>query len=71
MLRANCFACHAGNGDAVDALDLSTFERVHAERLAIEGKVRARAMPPAGRQPLTDSERETVLSWLGCQAPEN
>jgi uncharacterized membrane protein len=71
VLREKCFACHAGNGDAVDELDLSKFETVHAGRVALEGKVRARAMPPAGRPGLTDSERQTLLSWLGCQAPAN
>ena len=71
VLRGKCFACHAGNGDAVDEIDLSKFETVHAGRVALEGKVRARAMPPAGRPELTDSERQMLLSWLACQAPEN
>ena len=71
VLRNKCFACHAGNGGAVEDLDLSTFEKVHGGRVVIEGKLRARAMPPAGRPQLTDPERRTILSWLGCNAPEN
>jgi uncharacterized membrane protein len=71
VLRERCFACHAGNGEEVDDHDFSTFEKVHAQRGDIEGKVRARAMPPAGRQQLTEPERRTLLSWLDCRAPEN
>jgi len=71
VLHRKCFACHAGNGAEVDDHDFSSFAKVRAERVAIEGKVRARAMPPAGRQQLTDPERQTLLSWLSCQAPEN
>ena len=58
-------------GDEVDDHDFSTFEKVHAQRADIEGKVRARAMPPAGRPQLTETERRTLLAWIGCRAPEN
>jgi uncharacterized membrane protein len=71
VLREKCFACHAGNGDEVDDHDFSTFEKVHAQRDDIEGKVRARAMPPSGRPQLTEPERRTLLAWLGCKAPGN
>ncbi len=71
VLRERCFACHAGNGDEVEDHDFSTFEKVHAQRADIEGKVRARAMPPAGRPQLTERERRTLLAWIGCRAPEN
>jgi uncharacterized membrane protein len=71
VLREKCFACHAGNGEAVDDHDFSTFEKVHAQRSDIEGKVRARAMPPTGRRQLTEPERRTLLAWLGCRAPES
>jgi len=71
VIREKCFACHAGNGEAAEDHDFSSFEKVHRERVAIEGKVRARAMPPVGRQQLSDPERRTLLSWLSCQAPEN
>ncbi len=71
VLREKCFACHAAGGSAVDELDLSAFGKVHDARVVLEGKVRARAMPPVGRPQLTDAERRTILSWLVCQAPEN
>ena len=59
------------SGDEVEDHDFSTFEKVHAQRADIEGKVRARAMPPAGRPQLTQPERRTLLAWIGCRAPEN
>ena len=71
VLRERCFACHAGSGDEVEDHDFSTFEKVYAQRADIEGKVRARAMPPAGRPQLTETERRTLLAWIGCRAPEN
>ncbi len=70
-LRQKCFACHAGSGDEVEDHDFSTFEKVHAQRTVIEGKVRARAMPPVGLPQLTDRERGQFLDWLACQAPNN
>ena len=71
VLREKCFSCHAGSGDEAEDYDLSAFKNVHAQRLAIFGKVRARAMPPAGQEPLTDTERRKLLAWLSCQAPDN
>jgi len=71
VLRQKCFACHAGDGDEVEDHDFSSFAKVRAQRASIEGKVRARAMPPSGRQQLTDPERQTLLWWLSCHAPEN
>jgi len=70
-LRLKCFACHAGSGDEVEDHDFSTFEKVHAQRTSIEGKVRARAMPPVGRPQLTETERSQLLDWLSCEAPNN
>jgi uncharacterized membrane protein len=70
-LQAKCLSCHAGNGEAAEEHDFSTFEKVHAARQGIQRKVLARAMPPAVAPGLRESERDVLLAWLACQAPNN
>jgi len=70
-LQQRCFTCHAGSGEEVEDHDFSTFEKVRAQRTAIEGKVRARAMPPVGRPQLSERERKEILAWVSCGAPDN
>ena len=77
LLQERCVACHGGD-DAEAELDLrSLASLVRGSRtgpVVIEGaaeksilirKVTSHAMPPAGEgQPLTDSEIQTIRSWI-------
>jgi mono/diheme cytochrome c family protein len=71
IVREKCFSCHAGTGEAAEDHDFSTLEKVHTARRGIEGKVFARAMPPQGAPALTEQQRDVLLAWLACQAPNN
>lgn len=66
VLERRCLSCHAGDGLAAEEHDFSRVDVLRAQRGRVADAVAARAMPPAGRAPLTDAEAETLARWASC-----
>ncbi len=74
ILAERCVLCHESGGLEVAPFDLGTYTEVFTERSAVLDQVYSCAMPlvdSKGAQPLSESERTTLLAWLVCGAPQN
>jgi hypothetical protein len=70
ILSDHCTSCHGPGGTASNEL-LGSYAEVHATRGSVLDQVYACRMPPAGSTPLTLTQREALLAWLVCGAPDN
>jgi hypothetical protein len=70
ILSAACIHCHSPTG--IGGYSETTYADVYQQRSAILDQVYSCLMPPASRYGgLTIGQRETLLAWLVCGAPEN
>jgi hypothetical protein len=75
IFRKNCAECHGQGGDEQGAFDSTSYEGAFAGRSEI-GQVMVNCfMPPATPSSpaavLSATQRQTVLSWVACNAPDN
>ena len=70
ILNQACVTCHY-TGTTIAKNDFSTYDKVHQDLGAALNQVYACAMPPATSTPLTADQRQTLLEWLVCGAPNN
>jgi hypothetical protein len=70
IFASRCTRCH-GPGGVESSRDFTTYANVYAQRSAILDQVYACSMPPAGETPPTTDERNQLLAWLVCSAPDN
>jgi cytochrome c peroxidase len=70
MLQGRCLRCHQASAPAERWL---LDDRAHVVALAasVAGQVRGCQMPPPESPPLADAERQRLLSWIACGAPDN
>ena len=69
LLSERCSPCHAADG--VEAVRILTdYRHVFGQRTGIGTQLVACAMPPVGAPPLSSSERQQILDWLTCRAPQ-
>ena len=71
LVKERCFPCHDTGGAAGPKFDYSTYAGVYQNRVNILNRVYACTMPPADAGQPTKTERETLLGWLVCKAPDN
>lgn len=71
IVTSRCYPCHAPGGIAAAKHELSSYDRVFAQRSAVLNQVYACAMPPKDAPALTPVERQKLLGWLVCKAPNN
>lgn len=65
VFQARCNSCHSAGGSAPDRL-FDTYDHIAAQKEAALHQIYSCKMPTPGYAPLTDAERQTVLSWLVC-----
>jgi hypothetical protein len=65
-----CVPCH-GPGGPESTRDLSTYQAVFDQRVDVLGQIYGCRMPPHGAAPLEPDERQALLGWLVCGAPDN
>jgi hypothetical protein len=65
LLKRRCFACHAGDGMAVEDHDFSKPSVVHAQKSRIGTQVGACAMPPR-QVPLAPADAQLLMAWATC-----
>ena len=70
ILAAACTRCHAPGG-AAEGDDLTTAAGVHRKGSTVLTQVQSCLMPPAAAErPLTAAERDTLVRWFACGAPD-
>ena len=69
ILSESCTYCHSPTG--IGGYSETTYAEVYQQRSAILDQVYSCLMPPASYGPLTAGQRETLLAWLVCDAPDN
>lgn len=69
LISSKCMPCHAPGGEGGRELD--TYATVSGVKSTVLTQVYGCRMPPAGATPLTEAEREELLGWLVCGAPNN
>jgi hypothetical protein len=69
LLAGRCVSCHAPGGPSVHYLQ--TYAEVSALAGPVLDQVYACKMPPEGSPPFTEAEREQLLGWLVCGAPDD
>jgi len=70
LISAHCLTCHSPGGQEA-SFPFVTYQQVFAERSPMLNQVYACHMPPAGEPQLSAQERQELLSWLVCGAPNN
>jgi uncharacterized membrane protein len=70
LVSARCVGCHYA-GNRVSRVVLETRAEIADNRTLALTQVFRCQMPPAEATDLTDVERETLLQWLVCGAPDN
>jgi hypothetical protein len=71
IIASRCYGCHGDGGIEQPVFDYSTYQGVYKNRSPILDDVYACRMPLPDASPPTTAERETLLAWLVCGAPNN
>lgn len=70
IIHERCGGCHTAGGiEASRSFD--TYEQVQPQRLGMLGQLHSCLMPPYGYPQPTAAERQAVLGWIKCDAPNN
>jgi hypothetical protein len=69
ILQDNCVTCHSPKGGY--GYNLVTYEEVHDQAGAMITWISDCTMPPSTYPPLETTQRQTLLDWLACGAPNN
>jgi hypothetical protein len=70
LFVATCQNCHAPGGQQA-MLPFTTYDEIVGSDLRIIPQVAACRMPLPPVAPLTDAQRQTILEWFGCGAPND
>jgi cbb3-type cytochrome c oxidase subunit III len=71
IVAERCNACHGVGGVEQAAFDFSTYEGVRKAFGSVLNNVYGCLMPPPDAGALTPEERQALLAWLVCSAPNN
>jgi len=71
LVGRRCTPCHFPGGQAFPAQNFTTYDEVYKRRSAMLNQVYGCVMPPVDAGQLTDAERQALLGWLVCHAPNN
>jgi mono/diheme cytochrome c family protein len=69
IFAVSCVDCHSSDGGP-NFSPLGTYPQVVAQRQAVLTQVLTCLMPIAPVPPLTEAQRQTILSWLVCGVPQ-
>ena len=70
LVDERCGGCHyRGNRNSKQVLE--TYDYLHSSVSVIEKEVYGCQMPPQGEPVLSEAERQRLLQWLVCGAPDN
>jgi hypothetical protein len=69
LIQADCYPCHGPGGSESNKTPLSSYSQVFGLRGSVLTQIYQCKMPPTGA--LGDPDRQTILEWLECNAPNN
>jgi len=71
LVATYCTPCH-GNGDTEQSVfDSTTYRSVYLSRSELGTVIVECSMPPANAPAPDRAQRQTLLSWVACDAPDN
>jgi hypothetical protein len=70
IINVRCGSCHSPGGQEA-SLPFQTYAQVYPQRSAILNQVYSCNMPLAPAPRPTEQERQSLLTWLVCGAPQN
>ncbi len=70
LLYSYCTSCHQPNGSQ-SGKPLDTYSSVSSLSSKVSSKIADCSMPPNGSPQPTAAERDVILSWIACGAPNN
>jgi hypothetical protein len=70
IIHSTCVSCHGPGGQQV-SMPFTSYDLIFKSKDRILTQVYACRMPPEGNPQLTAAERQQVLGWLVCDAPNN
>lgn len=68
IFAAHCTSCHSASG-VMATRPLDTYDAIHRTRTTVQTELVKCEMPPAGEPKLSAAERQALLGWLVCGAP--
>jgi hypothetical protein len=75
LITKYCLACHGEGGVEVAMFNYTTYQGITLHVAQMVTQVYQCAMPPLDASPIppmpTVAERETLLEWIACGAPNN
>jgi uncharacterized membrane protein len=74
IIHTRCSPCHFDGGAGTLSpynADYSTYQGVAAHQILIHTVLAACQMPPPDAGQLTTQEKQTLLEWVVCGAPDN
>jgi hypothetical protein len=71
IINKRCYPCHFPDGVEYPRVDLSSYKAVHGIYGPVLSLEKACAMPPPDAAQPTPAEREELVAWLICAAPNN
>lgn len=70
LVERRCLVCHFEGGPA-SAIVLSSYPAIFQRRSAVLNQVYGCKMPPPDAGPLAEGDRQHLLGWLACDAPND
>ncbi len=70
VIGPRCLSCHSDSGGNSAGINLETYESVFNERNGIKSVISSGSMPLPRNRPLTDTQKQTILTWLNKGSPE-
>jgi hypothetical protein len=70
IFNAYCLTCHSSGGQE-SSLPLGSYEEIYSIRSEVLDQIYSCRMPLSGQPTPTTSERQLLLQWLVCGAPQN
>lgn len=68
IMQRDCIPCHSTNTGGKDE---STYDLASGQKSSILFQVNDCLMPPSGSPQLSPQDRNTLLDWIECGAPNN
>jgi len=66
----HCVTCHSPTGQE-PSFPFQSYAQIAAQKISILGQIHACLMPPPSEVQLTSAERQAVLGWIVCGAPND
>jgi uncharacterized membrane protein len=70
IIKSRCAVCHSPSGLEPSRL-MQTYAQIYAQRSSMLSQIASCRMPLGGATSLSIEERQALLGWFVCNAPNN